>query len=216
MPLRKSLSEYWQRLQGELFPALAEELGPLSARHQGLVTVLELVRPEAFISHAHGVVGRPRKDRAALARSFLAKAVFNISETEALVERLQLDKTLRRLCGWSRAGAVPSCSTFSRAFAEFATLQLPTQLHQALIQATQGTRLVGHIARDSTAIEAREQTQRKKPQPKVKRKRGRPRKGEERPKTERRRLQRQGEMSLAEMLADLPRACTPGVKQARC
>ena len=235
MPLGTSLSGYWRRLQGELFPALAEELGPLSERHQQLVTVLELVRPEAFIGHAHGAVGRPKKDRAALARSFLAKAVFNICETEALVERLKLDKTLRRLCGWSRIGAVPSESTFSRAFAEFAAGQLPTRLHEALIQATHqathqapagerlggerlgGERLVGHIARDSTAIEAREQTVRKKPKPKQpKRKRGRPKKGEERPKPspqERRRLERQGEMSLAEMLADLPRVCTPGVKQ---
>ncbi len=216
MPLRESLSAYWRRLQGELFPALAEELGPLSERHRQLVAVLDLVRPEAFIGHAHGAVGRPRKDRAALARSFLAKAVFNISETEVLVERLRLDKTLRRLCGWSRLGALPSAATFSRAFGEFAASQLPTRLHEALIQATQGERLVGHIARDSTAIEAREQTLRKKPEPpRPKRKRGRPRKGEERPKApqERRRLERQGEMSLAEMLADLPRACTPGVKQ---
>jgi hypothetical protein len=112
---------------------------------------------------------------------------------------------------------VPSPSTFSRAFAEFAASGLPARLHQALIEATQGNRLVGHIARDSTAIEAREQTVRKKkPAPKPKRKRGRPRKGEERAKpafAERRRLERQGEMSLAEMLADLPTACSPGVKQ---
>ena len=81
MPLRESLSAYWQRLQGELFPALSEELGSLSERHRHLVTVLELVRPEAFIGHIHGAVGRPKADRAALARCFLAKAVFNISET---------------------------------------------------------------------------------------------------------------------------------------
>ncbi len=214
MPLSTSLSEYWRHLQGELLPALAEELGPLSEHHQHLVTVLDVVRPEAFIGHAHGAVGRPKKDRAALARSFLAKAVFNISETEALVDRLRLDKVLRRLCGWSRVGAVPSASTFSRAFAEFAASQLPARLHEALIQATQGERLIGHIARDATAIEAREQTVRKKPQPRhPKRKRGRPRKGEERPHKERRRLERQGDMNLAEMLADLPRACSTGVKQ---
>lgn len=221
MPLRENLSGYWRRIQGELFPALAEELGLLSERHEQLVTVLELVRPEAFIGHAYGAVGRPRADRAALARSFLAKAVFNISETETLVERLKLDKALRRLCGWNRVGAVPSAATFSRAFGEFTALQLSARLHEALIQATHQVcgdeRLVGHIARDSTAIEAREQTVRKKPgPPRPKRKRGRPRKGEERPGPpfkERRRLERQGEMSLAEMLADLPRGCTPGVKQ---
>ncbi len=214
MPLGTTLSDYWHHIQGELFPALAEELGPLSESHRQLVTVLELVRIETFISHQHGLVGRPKKDRAALARSFLAKAVLALSQTEELVERLMLDKTLRRLCGWSRAGAVPSASTFSRAFAEFAASDLPTRAHEALIRSTLGEHLIGHIARDSTAIEAREQTVRKKPEPpKPKRKRGRPRKGEVRPKPERRRLERQGEMSLSQMLADLPRGCTPGVKQ---
>lgn len=217
MPLRESLSACWRRLQGDLFPALGEELGPLGARYIHLVTVLELVRPERFLAHAHGARGRPAEDRAALARSFIAKAVFNISETQVLIERLRLDRTLRRLCGWSWAGSVPSASTFSRAFAEFAADGLARRLHETLILETQGTRLIGHISRDATAIEARERTpkKKKKAEARPKRKRGRPKKGEERPKPprERRRLERQGEMSLAEMLADLPRACTPGVKQ---
>ncbi len=116
MPLRETLSGYWQSLQGELFPALAEELGPLGARYRDLVTVLELARVEAFVKDWPGLVGRPRKDRAALARGFVAKAVFNIAETTVLIERLKLDKILRRLCGWTRLGAVPSAATFSRAF----------------------------------------------------------------------------------------------------
>ena len=217
MPLGGSLSNYWKRLQGELFPALSEELGPLGERHRHLVTTLELVRPERFIRHPHGGRGRPRHDRAALARAFLAKAIFNSAQTEAFVERLRLDKTLRRLCGWTTAGSLPSTATFSRSFAEFAAQGLASRLHEALIVSTQGERLIGHIARDATAIEAREQSARKPPEPpRPKRKRGRPKKGEARPKPaapERRRLERQGEMSLAEMLADLPRACSPGVKQ---
>ncbi len=216
MPLRETLSGYWQSLQGELFPALEEELGPLGERYRDLVTVLELARVEAFVRDWAGLVGRPREDRAALARGFVAKAVFNIAQTNTLIERLVLDKTLRRLCGWPRLGAVPSESTFSRAFGEFATSALPGRLHEAVIAKTQGARLVGHISRDATAIEAREQTPRKqKTEPRPKRKRGRPKKGEERPKAprERRRLERQGEMSLSEMLADLPRACAVGVKQ---
>jgi hypothetical protein len=216
MPLRETLSVYWQSLQGELFPALEEELGPLGKRHRDLVTVLELARVEAFVRDWSGLVGRPKKDRAALARSFVAGAVFNIAQTNMLIERLKLDKSLRRLCGWTRVGAVPHEATFSRAFAEFAASGLPSRLHQAVIAKMQGERLIGHISRDSTAIEARERCPKKpKPEPRPKRKRGRPKKGEEppNPPRERRRLERQGEMSLAEMLADLPRACSTGVKQ---
>ena len=129
--------------------------------------------------------------------------------TRALIERLQIDVPLRRLCGWTRAGAAPSEATFSRAFAAFAASGLPERLHAALVAKTLGRRLVGHISRDATAIPARERATPKPPPPK--RKRGRPRKGEERPP--RRRLERQQAMTLAEMLADLPRACDVGTKR---
>ena len=147
-------------------------------------------------------------DRAALARAFMAKAVFNIPLTNMLIERLGVDKTLRRLCGWERLGAIPSEATFSRAFAEFANSALPSRLHEALITRTHADRLVGHISRDATSIEAREKPM-KAARPE-KKKRGRPRKGEERPK-EIPRLERQSGMSLSGMLADLPRHCAVGI-----
>ena len=69
MSLRDSLSMYWPTIQGNLFPWLEEELGPLTEKQQQLVTVLEIVRLEAFLRHWPGMVGRPPSDRAALARS---------------------------------------------------------------------------------------------------------------------------------------------------
>jgi hypothetical protein len=51
---------------------------------------------------------------------------------------------------------LPHESKFSSAFAEFAAGRLPERLHAAVVQATQNQRLIGHIARDSTAIPARE------------------------------------------------------------
>ena len=212
MPLDDMLSGYWRAIQGQLFPFLEEDLGPLGERHKRLVMVLELVRVEAFVDHWHGLPGRPLKDRAALARAFLAKAVFNIPMTDMLIERLGVDKTLRRLCGWTRLGAVPSAATFSRAFAEFARSALPSRLHEALIKRTHEDRLVGHISRDATAIEAREKALKVTKPEKQKRKRGRPRKGEQRPR-EVRRLERQPGMSFPEMLADLPRHCAVGTKR---
>ena len=90
---------------------------------------------------------------------------------------------------------------------------MPSRLHEALIERTQGERLVGHISRDSTVIEGREKATPKAKQPaKPKRRRGPPRKGEEQAK-EPRRLERQRNMTLAEMLADLPRDCDIGVKR---
>jgi hypothetical protein len=123
-----------------------------------------------------------------------------------------VDKRLRRLCGWECPGQVPSESTFSRAFAEFATCELPSRVHEALIKRTLKDRLVCHISRDATAIEAREKPVRVAPPAMPKRKRGRPKNGvlvEKEP----RRLDRQVTMSLAEMLNDLPKHCAVGTKR---
>jgi hypothetical protein len=218
MSLRESLSSYWEKFQGELFPFLEETVGFLTESHKTLVTVLDMARLEAFVPHWHGLPGRPLAERSALARAFVAKAVLNLPTTRMLIERVEADKTLRRLCGWSRPAEVPSESTFSRAFAEFAESELPSRMHEALIKQTHADRLVGHIARDSTAIEGHEKPGRAdgpkatapKPAP---RKRGRPRKDEEpvaKPKT---RLERQADMTLSQMLADLPRPCDVGGKR---
>ncbi len=214
MPLRGMLTSTWDHIQGFLFPMLREEVGPLTAQHERLVVVLDMARIEAFVRMWPGLPGRPLDDRHALARAFVAKAVLNLATTSALIERLAVDATLRRLCGWELRSQVPSESTFSRAFAEFAASGLPGRVHEALIVRTHKDRLVGHISRDATAIEAREKpAEPAQPAPKIpKRKRGRPKKGEVVSKKEPRRLERQAGMTLAEMLADLPTACAIGRK----
>ena len=213
MSLRQTLSSCWSSIQRDLFPWLEERVGPLSAFHQDLVKVLEMARIEALVPDCRGSVGRPPAERAALARAFVAKAVFNITATTALIERVTTDKILRRLCGWEQANEIPSEATFSRAFAEFAASALPSRVHEALIAQTQKNRLVGHISRDSTAIEAREKPLRLAAAEKPKHKPGRPRKGEPRPEKEARRLERQPGLSLEAMLADLPRHCAVGTKR---
>ncbi len=52
-------------------------------------------------------------DRVALARAFLAKAVFDLPATRDLIERREVDSKLRRLYGWSSVRAVPSEATVS-------------------------------------------------------------------------------------------------------
>ena len=132
MSLKDTLSTYWVRIQEELLPWLDDAMGsPLSGHHKQLVSVLGMVRIAAFVPCWQGVPGRPLSERAALARAFVAKAVFNFPTTNLLIEMLSADKTLRRLCGWQRAGEVPSQSTFSRAFAAFAASCLPSRQREA-------------------------------------------------------------------------------------
>lgn len=159
-------------------------------------------------------MGRPPKDRVALAKAFVAKMVYNCANTRELIERLKSAPELRRICGWERAVAVPSESTFSRAFEEFAASGLPSRVHAALIEKYESNRLVGHISRDATDIEAREKPAAKPVSaPKPQFKRGRPPKGETRPAKAPTRLERQPTMTLAEMLEDLPKGCDWGTKK---
>jgi hypothetical protein len=93
---------------------------------------------------------------------------------------------------------------------------LPQRLHAALIESTQKDRLVGHISRDSTEIEAREKVVRvpvAATPAESRRKRGRPKKGEHPAPPEPTRIERQTKMTLSEMLDELPTACNVGAKR---
>ncbi len=210
---RKKLSHTWQHIQSFLFPVIQEEVGELTEKQRQLVQVLEVAKLEEHIPSASGYPGRPTECRIAIARAFVAKAVYNMTTTRMLLERLKSDLTIRRLCGWERKSDVPSESTFSRTFDEFAKSRLPEQVHQAIINTHLGEQVVGHISRDSTAISAREKPEKKPSITKEPKKRGRPKKGEARPK-ELTRLERQAAgQPLPEMLAELPKACNVGTKR---
>lgn len=214
MSLVGTLSQFWLTVQGTLFPWLEAEVGELSAKQRQLVRVLELVRIESFIGANGSYPGRPLTDRRAIARSFVAKAIYNMGTTRQLIERLESDATFRRLCGWERRSELPSEATFSRAFAEFSKSRLATRVHEALIEKYETPRLVGHISRDATEIEGRERAAEKvkKTEELPKQKRGRPKKGEVRAKPLTR-LERQQSMTLEEMLDDLPNVCDHGCKR---
>jgi hypothetical protein len=229
LTLRQQLSRFSQILQKELFPSLESELGEISEAGHRLVAALELIPLNRFIPSSQGWNGRPPRDRNAIARAFIAKAIYNLPRTSDLLERLASDEQLRLICGWKRGEALPHESTFSRAFAEFAQMELAQFVHQALIQETQQNRLIGHIARDATAIEARETfpltkqqkaeiAASKRPRQSLKGKKlGPPKrwkggKPPRRPASVDTRLHRQRSMQLEEMLQELPRHCSIGVK----
>ncbi len=153
MSLGQTLSGFWRSLQGDFFRGLRSSW-VRSARGIGALSPCSSLRGSRA-SFPISVVW-PVEDRAALARAFIAKAVFDVPTTRGLIERLEADKTLRRLCGWTWHGEIPSEATFSRAFAEFSERSLPARVHEALIKQTLGDHLAGHVSRDATAIEARE------------------------------------------------------------
>src|SRR5208282_3088880 len=148
----------------ELFPSLDEQLDPLTVKLERLIIILDTLGLEAYVAPPCRGRGRPADDRPQIARAFVAKTVLTIPTTSALIERLQVDRSLRRICGWERRSDVPSESTFSRAFAEFAAQGLPEQSHEHLVRDGLHGHILGHVARDATEIDARE-TPKAKPQP---------------------------------------------------
>jgi len=221
---RQIVTQFAHMLQEQLFPVLESAAGALSTQLQLLAAVVSMIPLERMLSARRSDTGRPAGDRAALATAFIAKAILNLPTTRALIDRLKVDDGLRRFCGWRCAAAVPHESKFSRAFAGFAHSELPQQLHAAVIASTQHRRLIGHIARDSTAIVARERFPETAKQKSAKRKakakakaRG-SRKGVRhvfvKAKAAERgtRLQRQRHQKLDRMLKDLPRHCDIGTK----
>ena len=208
----------WINRQRSLLPGLDEELDPLTAKLEHLIIILDTLGLEAFVAPPSRGRGRPPDDRPAIARSFVAKAVLTIPTTSALIERLQIDRALRRICGWERRSEVPSEATFSRAFAEFAAQGLPERVHEQLVRRHLHDHIVGHISRDATEIVAREKPCRRSsddplPPAPPKRKRGRPRKHEVLPPKPLTRIEQQRTQSLDEMRAGLPTQCDVGVKR---
>ena len=206
--LLQFLSQYANILQTEMFPVLREGIGELDEGHQQFVRILTVLHLDRFTGWQGGP-GRPPASRANIARAFVAKAVLGITATKKLRERLLSDAALRSLCGWQHAKDVPRKWTFSRAFREFSRSELPQRVHAALIERAYQDRLVGHISRDATAIEAREKAQPKPAIPAKRPSRKKNRKPEEMSRIERQSLPN---TTLAQMLQELPRDCDKGCK----
>jgi len=233
---RALILQRWNVIQHELIPELKADVGPLTPKLEQVIHTLEWVRIEEFVSSAGAGVGRPPCERAWLANAFVAKAVLGLSSTVGLIERLTVDRALRRICGFPMCRKLPSEATFSRSFGEFAQGRLAERVHAALIQEHLGGELIGHLSRDATAIEARERPARPEvaetaepqaqatllpaaaaatdepPAAPARKRRGRPRRGEARRATKVSPIARQRQQTLAQMLAEIPTACDRGTK----
>jgi transposase len=216
MKLKEKISWLMGRVQKSLFPHLNECLDThLTEQEQRLVTILEVVQVERYVPNKAATqrMGRKLLEREAMARAFVAKTVYRIPTTSDLVRALRAVSNLRRICGFMAPGDIPSESTFSRAFTEFAVSGLGNRAHDALVQDYLGGELVGHISRDSTAIVGREKPAKKVKEPKKPRKKGRPAKGEQREPVVEKRLDRQVGQSAGEAIRELPVSCDRGTKK---
>lgn len=216
MKLKERISWLMGTVQQSLFPHLDECLPvPLTEREKHLVKILELIQIEKFVpvTASRQWLGRPIKEREAIARAFIAKAVLNYQHTSSLRNALLNTPNLRVICGFARRRDVVSESTFSRAFAEYAKAGLGRMAHDSLVQENLCPELIGHVSRDATAIVGREKPAKKTKAAKVPKKKGRPAKAEIREPAEPKRLDVQRGQTAEEAIAGLPKVCDRGVKK---
>lgn len=210
MKIRTTLSQIWGNIQYLLFPLLEKEAGSLSEKHKKLISILELIKIEDFLPPCSSL-GRPPKNRAVLARAFIAKCVFNLTYTNQLIDKLEHDKILRRICGWDTY-ELPSEATFSRAFAEFSECFLAEKVHEALVVDMYQEEIIGHVSKDSTPIMARESMAVKKKKQRIQKRKDRK---DNRTFNKLTRLEKQasGKLTLEQMIEDLPMDCDIGTKK---
>lgn len=246
MNLKDSVSWIKVQMQEKLFPHLAKVFtDPITEKQKKLTTILEIAEIERYVKSPECQwMGRNLKDRFAIARAFIAKAVYGYATTRALIEGLKTAPNLANICGFDnynyikiregytangkllrvikRINSLPSEATFSRAFAEFAENGLGDTVHDVLVKKYLSDELIGHISRDSTAINGNEKPARKdKEEKKVEtkpKKKGRPKKGEVREneglkKDDDRRIVRQVNQTAQDAIKELPTVCDVGCKK---
>ncbi|HBC86463.1 MAG TPA: hypothetical protein DCZ94_05870 [Lentisphaeria bacterium] len=156
------LSGAFNSIQKWPLPVLEDEIGELTGKQKEFVRVVEAIDLGKYIwEFRWNGVGRKRKSRLSLLKAFAAKSVFGYQNTKMMIENVKGNPTIMRLCGWERECDVPSEPTFSRAFEEFAKSELPQKIHEGIVRKYLGEKLIGHISRDSTAIDAREKALKK-------------------------------------------------------
>jgi len=236
-PLRETISWLKTKVQEDFFPYLQSCFtDPMTDKQKRLITILEIVQVENYVQTPElQWMGRKLVDRYAIARAFVAKAVYKFPTTRALMEGLNTMPNLRSICGFSGSGfrtvkqaqiengklvvkrvqesTLPSEATFSRAFAEFTASELGDRAHNVLVERHLSEQLIGHISRDATAINGNEKpVKMRKEETQEPKKIGRPKKGEVRKKKETR-LDRQVGQTAAAALQELPTGCTVGTKK---
>ena len=185
--------------------------GYVTAEHRMFIQMLQVI--EEFMpacERKESLLGRKGYDETAMIRSALAKQFFKIPTVTSLRNRLLSDPSLRQVCGFT---SVPSEATFSRKFASHARQKLMEKALGPLVSSYLDGRIVGHVSRDSTAIEAREKAVNKKKEVIPRGKPGRPRKGSESKTKKQNVLQKQLGQTAEQAVEELNSQCSWGCKR---
>lgn len=188
----------------------------LTVEHRSFLTMLRVIDEQipALMTH-HKIRGRKPYEDKPILFALLAKSFFRIDTVADVRKRLQCDPNLRKICGFHD---IPSEATFSRRLSQFANQELSSRIMNDLVKKYLAGRIIGHITRDSTAIEGREKPCNKRREVRQstipeKKRRGRPRRGESRPEKKLTRVARQIRLKSGRAIAELDKQAAWGCKK---
>lgn len=148
---------HWLTIQPSLFGFLEDEIGELDENQKLFVRVVESIGLERIAVKYHWCGnGRKLSSRMSIFKLFLMKHVWNFPTSKDALAEARRSPSMRRLCGWESLGDVPSESTVSRAFDDFATDEIAQGLFRGFVAKVTDGRIVLHRSIDSTEIDVRE------------------------------------------------------------
>lgn len=150
-------ASHWLTIQPSLFSFIEDEVGELDENQRLFVRIAESVEL-GRIAARYGWRGNGRKpsSRLAMFKLLLMKHVCNFPTTRAALAEVRRAPSMRRLCGWESQSDIPSDSTMSRAFGDFAADGTASSLFADFVKRVAKGRIVIHRSIDSTEIDARE------------------------------------------------------------
>jgi hypothetical protein len=150
-------ASHWLTIQPSLFDFLEDEVGELDDNQRLFVRIAESVEL-GRIARRYGWCGNGRKpsSRLAMFKMFVMKHVWNFPTTKDALAEVRRCPSMRRLCGWESQSSIPSESTISRAFGDFAADEIASSLFKDFVKKVAKGRIVVHRSIDSTEIDARE------------------------------------------------------------
>jgi len=185
-----SLRQRLNAVQRELIEGLGAEMGtPMTPALERVVHTLDWVRIEDFVADGCGV-GRPPRERFALANAFIAKAVLRLPTTVALIKEPLGDQLIGHI---SRDGTA------------IEVRERPA--NQACDVPPAADTAQAPLSQDAAPAQADTPTPERLPK-----KRGRPRRGEVREPKAPSHIGRQRRQDVQQMLDELPKHCDRGAK----
>ena len=152
----------WFTIQPDLFGRIEDEVGELGESEKEFVRICTTaLNSGRFEKYRWCGNGHPPSSRVAIFKMLVLKALRNFPTTKDTLLIIRQSPVLRRLCGWESVADVPSESTVSRAYDQFAQDEIASLVHADFVQAALGRNGVFHVSHDSSAIDAREKGQRK-------------------------------------------------------